>query len=239
MIVAARPKPAPVPEPEPDPEPPKPRRFAPDGVAYAGAWDRIMVLSIANLLVALAVGLLCAGLGYANVMRQPARYQATAVMLMDQPLALTRGDSGVVVKLNLLRSKYAALVTTAEIMVPAARLADLSVGEMRGAQRPLFPPTSLTLTPFARSDSPQKAQKIAQATAETLSKYVRDEQAATGLDPVERLSLRIVQNANLGVKVSPVPRRARQVAAVAAAAGILLAYVGLQLRSARRDALAR
>jgi hypothetical protein len=35
--------------------------------------------------------------------------------------------------------------------------------------------------------------------------------------------------------VSPVPKRARQVAAVAAAAGVLLAYVGLQLRSARRQ----
>ena len=229
--MAPRPKPAPVVlEPVPDP----PRRFAPDGVAFAGAWDAIMVLSIANLLVAFAIGLICAGLGYANVMRQPDRYQSTAIMLMDQPLELARGDSGVVVKLNLLRGKYAALVTTSEIMVPAAREAGIGVGEMRSAQRPLYPANSLTMLPIARSDSPQRAQKIAQATAETLSQYVQDEQAATGLDPAQRLSLRIVQNAGPGSKVSPVPRRARQVAAVAAAAGVLLAYVGLQLRSARR-----
>jgi hypothetical protein len=239
MIVAARPKPAPVPEPETERETPEPRRFAPDGVAYAGAWDAIMVLSIANLLVALAVGLICAGLGYANVMRQPERYQSTAVMLMDQPRALTTGDSGVVVKLNLLRAKYAALIPTSEIMVPAAREAELSVGEMRAAQRPLFSPNSLTLAPVARSTTPEKARTIAQATAETLSKYVRDEQAATGLEPAARLTLRIVQDAGLGGKVSPSSRRARQVAAVSGAAGVLLAYVGLQLRSARRQPLQR
>jgi hypothetical protein len=64
---------------------------------------------------------------------------------------------------------------------------------------------------------------------------VQDEQAATGLPAPERLSLRIVQPAGLGRKVSPAPQRARQVAVVAAAAGMLLAYVGLQLRSARRQ----
>jgi hypothetical protein len=227
-------------EPEPEPATPvAPRRFAPEGVAYANAWDAIMVLSIANLLVAIAIGLLCAGLGYADVMRQPAQYQSTAVMLMDQPLALTKGDSGVVVKLNLLRAKYAALVLTNEIMGPAAREADLPPAQMRAAQRPLYPQNSQTLLTIARAGTPQLAQKIAQATADTLSQYVQDEQAATGLPPAERLSLRIVQNAGPGNQVSPVPSRARQVAAVSAAAGMLLAYVGLQLRSARRSSAPR
>jgi hypothetical protein len=234
--VAARPKPRAVAlEPDPDPEPtPAPRRFAPDGVAYARAWDAIMVLSIANLLVAVAIGLLCAGLGYANVMRQPAQYQSTAIMLIDQPLQIAKGDSGVVVKLNLLRSKYASLINTSEIVTPAAREAGLSPGAVRGAQRPLAPPNSLTLLPIARANTPERAQKIAQATADALNQYVQDEQAATGLPPAERLVLRIVQNAGPGNKVSPVAQRARQVALVSAAAGMLLAYVGLQLRSARR-----
>ena len=233
--MAARPKPRPLRvEPEPKPEPPAPRRFAPEGVAYAKAWDAIMVLSIANLLVAIAIGLFCAGLGYADVMRQPSQYQSSAVMLIDQPLLLTKGDSGVVVKLNLLRAKYVALIGTSEIMVPAAKAAGMPPGEMRAAQRPLYPPNSMTVLPIARAGNPQQAQKIAQATADALSKYVQDEQAATGLDPAERLTLRIVQNAGVGNKVSPVPQRARQVAAVSAAAGMLLAYVGLQLRSARR-----
>ena len=215
--------------------PAAPRRFAPEGVAYAKAWDAIMVLSIANLLVAVAIGLFCAGLGYANVMRQPAEYQSTAIMLLDQPLQLTLGDSGTVVKLNLLRAKYAALINTSEILLPASQEAGLKPGEMKAAERPLYPPNSLTLLPIARASTPARAQKIAQATADTLSKYVQDEQAATGLEPAKRLTLRIVQNAGPGNKVSPVPQRARQVAAVAAAAGMLLAYVGLQLRSARRS----
>jgi hypothetical protein len=169
-------------------------------------------------------------------MRQPSQYQSSAVMLIDQPLLLTRGDSGVVVKLNLLRAKYVALITTSEIMIPASREAGLTPGEMRAAQRPLYPQNSLTLLPIARTGNPQRAQKIAQATADALTQYVQDEQAATGLDPAERLTLRIVQNAGPGNKVSPEPQRARQVAAVSAAGGMLLAYVGLQLRSARRSA---
>lgn len=231
-----RPKPvAVVVEPAEPETPPQPRRFAPEGVAYAGAWDAILVLSIANLLVAVAIGLLAAGLGYANVMRQPAIYQSTAIMLIDQPLELARGDAGVVVKLNALRGKYAALVTTSEILAPAAKLAGFSVGTMRGAQLPLYPPNSLTMLPIARTDDPLKAQKIAQATADTLARYVADEQAATGLDPAQRISLRIVQNAPVGRKTSPVATRAQQVAAVSGAAGLLLGYVGLQLRSARRE----
>jgi capsular polysaccharide biosynthesis protein len=179
-----------------------------------------------------------AAVGYANVMRQPTRYQSHATMLIDQPLQITKGDSGVVVKLGLLRGKYAALISTGEIMQPAAKKAGLPLGEVRAAQRPLYPPNTLTINPFAESDNPLKAQKIAQATAEALSEYVQQEQAATGLPPVERISLRVVQNAGVGGKVSPVPRRAVQVAAVAGAAGVLIAYVGLQLRSARRNSLA-
>jgi hypothetical protein len=192
------------------------------------------VLSVANLLVAIAVGLIAGGVAYVNVMRQPAQFQSTAVLLIDQPLALSTGDAGVVVKLNQLRGKYVALVLTAEIMAPAAKRANLPIGAVRAAQRPLFPAQTLTVLPLARASSAQLAQRIAQATAEALEDYVADEQAATGLLPAQRISLRIVQNAGLGGKVSPLASRARQVALVSAAAGMLLAYVGLQLTSAAR-----
>ena len=61
-----------------------------------------------------------------------------------------------------------------------------------------------------------------------------DEQAATGLNPAQRISVRVVQNAGLGAKVAPSSSRGRQVALVTAAAGVLLAYVALQLSSASR-----
>ncbi len=208
--------------------------FAPAGVTYARAWQAIVVLSIANLLLAVAVGLIAGAVAYVNVMRAPAQFQSTAVMLIDQPLALSTGDAGVVVKLNQLRGKYVALVLTTEIMAPAAKKANLPIGVMRGAQRPLFPAQTLTVLPLARANNPQLSQKIAQATAEVLEEYVADEQAATGLNPAQRLSLRIVQNAGPGGKVSPLASRGRQVALVSAAAGMLLAYVGLQLTSAAR-----
>lgn len=208
--------------------------YAPDGVTYPKTWEALIVLSVANLLVAFAVGILAAGVGYANIMRAAPTYQSGAIMLMDQPLELTRGDQGVVVKLNQIRGKYVALVSTSEVMAPAARIANLPIGEMRRAQRPVFPPSTLTVIPLARAADPAKAQKIAQATAQALSQYVTEEQAATGLDPVLRLSLRIVQDAGPGVKVSPLPSRARQVGIVFGAAGVLVAYVGLQLVSARR-----
>jgi hypothetical protein len=208
--------------------------FAPRGVTYPRAWNAIIVLSVANLLLAIASGLFLGAVAYANVMRQPAQFQSGAVMLIDQPTAISIGDAGVVVKLNQLRGKYVALVLTSEIMVPAAKRANLPVGVMRVAQRPVFPAQTLTVIPFARAGNPQLAQKIAQATAETLEDYVSVEQAATGLAPPQRISLRIVQNAGPGGKVSPLPSRGRQVGLVAAAAGMLLAYVGLQLTSASR-----
>ena len=208
--------------------------FAPRGVTYPWAWNALVVVSVANVLVALAVGLVTGAVGYANVMRATPQYQSSAVMLMDQPLALSSGDAGVVVKLNQLRGKYVALILTAEIMGPAAKRAELPVGVVRGAQRPVIPAQTLTLLPTARAKSPELAQKIAQATADTVEEYVADEQAATGLGPAQRISLRVVQKAGLGAKVTPSPSRGRQVALVTAAAGVLLAYVALQLSSAAR-----
>lgn len=210
--------------------------FAPKGVAYPWAWNALVVLSLANLLVAMVVGLVFGAIGYVNVMRQAPVYQSSAVMLMDQPLALTSGDAGVVVKLNQLRGKYVALILTSEIMTPAASRAKLPVGQVRAAQRPVIPAQTLTLLPTARASSPETAQRIAQATAQTIEDYVADEQAATGLNPAQRISLRIVQNAPLGNKVTPSASRGRQVGVVAGAVGLLVAYVALQLNAAsRRD----
>ena len=208
--------------------------FAPKGVTYPWAWNALVVTSVANLLVAVAIGLVTGAVGYATVMRQAPQYSATAVMLMDQPLALSSGDAGVVVKLNALRGKYVALILTAEIMAPAAKRANLPVGQVRAAQRPVIPAQTLTLLPTARARTPELAQQIAQATAQTIEDYVADEQAATGLNPAQRISLRIVQNAGVGNKVTPSSSRGRQVAVVAGAAGLLLAYVGLQLTGANR-----
>ncbi len=209
--------------------------YAPRGVTYPAAWNKLVVLSVANLLVAVAIGLVAGAVGYANVMRATPQYQSSAVMLMDQPLALSSGDAGVVVKLNALRGKYVALILTAEIMAPAAKRANLPIGVVRAAQRPVVPAQTLTLLPTARAKSPELAQKIAQATADTVEDYVADEQAATGLSPAQRISVRVVQNAGLGAKVTPNPSRGRQVALVTAAAGMLLAYVGLQLSAGRRN----
>lgn len=208
--------------------------YAPKGVAYPWAWNALVVTSLANLLVAVAIGLVGGAIAYANVMRAAPQYQSSAVMLMDQPLALSSGDAGVVVKLNQLRGKYVALILTAEIMGPAAKRAELPPGVMRAAQRPVIPAQTLTMLPTARAKSAELAQKIAQATADTLEDYVADEQAATGLNPAQRISLRVVQNAGLGAKVTPSPSRGRQVALITALAGMLLAYVGLQLSSAAR-----
>lgn len=211
-----------------------PDHYAPRGVTYPSAWNAIIVLSVANLLVAIAIGMLTGAAGYANVMRQPTIYQSGAVMLIDQPLALSTGDAGVVVKLNQLRGKYVALIGTAEIMAPAAKLAGLPIADVRRAQRPVFPPQTLTILPFARTQDALKSQKIAQATAEAVQNYVADEQAATGLNPAQRISLRIVQNAGPGGRVSPLTSKARQTALIAGAAGVLVAYVGLQLAAAAR-----
>jgi hypothetical protein len=197
-------------------------------------WETIATPSLANLLLACLAALLFAAVAFASVMRQDPIYRSSAVMLMDQPLQIARGNEGAVVKLNILRGKYTAILTTDAVMVPAAAKAGVSVGVVRGAQRPTFASEALTIFPVAESDDPDLAQRLAQASAEALSEYVTAEQAATGLEPPDRISLRIIQDARPGVQASPDRAKARQVAIVAGGGGLLLAYVVLQLVSAKR-----
>ncbi len=198
------------------------------------AWIAIATPSLANFVIAAVAGLLFAGLAMASIMRQAPVYRSTAVMLLDQPVQIALGNEGAVVKLNILRGKYTAILTTNAVMEPAAEKAGVPVGLMRASQRPTYTAEALTIYPAVESDDPQLAQLMAQASAEALSEYVTAEQAATGLGANQQLSLRIIQDAGPGRKVSPQLAKARQAAIVAGAAGLILAYVGLQLGSAKR-----
>ena len=197
-------------------------------------WDAIATPSLANFLLAVVVAVLFSGLASANVLRQTPIYQSTAVMLLDQPVQIAIGNEGTLVKLNLLRSKYTALLTTRDVMAPAAAKAGVTVEEITGSQAPTFTGGSLTIFPVVRSRDPVKAQRMAAATADALSEYVVKEQAATGLDPKLQITLRVIQPAGQAVKVSPQAKKARQVGIVAGVAGLVVAYVGLQLGSGRR-----
>lgn len=196
-------------------------------------WDAITTPSITNALIAAVIALILAGVAFTTVTRQTPVYQSTAIMLLDQPAQIAKGSEGTVVKLNLLRQKYAAILTTTAVMRPAATKAGVPLGLIRSSQSPTFPALSLTLYPVVRSGDPLLARRMAQATAEALSDYVAEEQDATGLDSSLQLSLRIIEDARPGIKVTPQRTKARQSAIVAGVAGLLLGYVGLQLGSAK------
>lgn len=170
----------------------------------------------------------------ASILRQTPMYRSSAIMLLDQPIQIAQGGEGTVVKLNLLRGKYTAILTTRAVMEPAAAKAGVPVGQITASQHPTFAAGALTIFPVVLSDDPALAQRMAQASAEALSEYVTAEQTATGLDPALHLTLRIIQDAGPGIEVSPDRGRARRVGVVAGAAGLLAAYVGLQLGTARR-----
>src|SRR5438552_14666502 len=86
--------------------------------------EAIKLLSLHNVIVALAVALACSAAAGSRVLRQSPTYRSSSALLFDQPAALAlSGDPGTVFKLSALRQKYAALVTTSVVVRPvAARL---------------------------------------------------------------------------------------------------------------------
>ena len=180
------------------------------------------------------VGIIAGGVAYENIKHQSPLYQSSAVMLIDQPVQIATGNEGTVAKLTLLRLKYVALLTTAEIIVPAAREAGVAPAVLAASERPNAPITSLTILPAIRSKDPVLAQRMAQGLANALADYVSTEQAGLNLPPQAQIVVRVIDPARVGHKVSPTKERARQVGLVVGAGGLLIAYAVLQLVRSRQ-----
>ena len=196
--------------------------------------DPLASFSLGLFVIALVVGLITAGWAYEFINRQTPQYESRAVMLIDQPVEIATGNEGAVVKLNLLRPKYVALLTTSDVIIPAARRAGVSPAFMARSERPVAPIQSLTVLPVIRTSNRLLAQRMAQALAEELEDYVVAEQEDAGLPPAAQIQLRVIEDAHAGVKVAPKQERARQVGAVFGVGGLLVSYALLQLIRSRR-----
>lgn len=198
-------------------------------------WDAIALPSVTNALLAIVISLLLGTITSAMVLRETPTYRSTALLQVDQPLAIAAsGDPGIIDKLNRLLPKYAILVLTAKIVGPVAERTGLPPGEVASSVTAGPLGKSLLLNIAAQNPDRAHAQTIAQATADEIAAYASREQEANAIPPQQRFTLTPIQAAGPGTKISPTRDDATASGSVAALVGLAIAYVLLQLVTARR-----
>jgi hypothetical protein len=149
--------------------------------------------ALAALIVGLLVGVLAADL---TATRHPT-YSSTAILLTDQPRALSLADGdGIVLKLARLRLKYIGLVGTQVISTPVARDLGRSPSNLGGLLAAIAPPQNININVVAVSADRSLAPRLAQAAAQELSSYAAREQQANGIAPKDRFALTTVSPAS-------------------------------------------
>ncbi len=165
-----------------------------------GPVKRILAAVLVAGPLALVAGALAAIIG----MKQPAIYESHALMIIDQPRQIiTASDAGVLTKLNALRFKYAALVTTAPVIDPVARQLKQPPGRVRAAIRAQAARDALMVEVTGRSGDPAFVRSVTQATVTELVKYADREQRAAGIPEPDRISFAVIQPATAPIKTEP------------------------------------
>ena len=198
-------------------------------------WASLRRPSPRNVVIAVVAAIVAFAIGAAVVLSRPATYYSQSTLLIDNPSQLAAAaDEGTIAKLSGLRAKYAALVHTPAIAGPVARRLDIPVGEVYGSANTFLGLQSLVLVSGATADKPAKAQRIAQAVADEISRYVRDEHVRFHVPLPQRFTITVVNKAYPGQKSSPTRRHAATVGLISG--GLVLAglYVLLELIAARR-----
>jgi hypothetical protein len=169
---------------------------------------RLVVPTLLPFVLAAVIGALAAFYGAEYERTRPPVYQSSAVVLLDSPLAIT-SNPGAVISVSEIRGKYAALVGTDVISRPAASRLGLPPSVVAGSVTASIVPVGLDIALRARGASPEQAQKLSSAVAQSLIDYVKAEQAALPpiIRPDLRLTMSVVGEAPLGYRVSPNHRR--------------------------------
>ena len=126
-------------------------------------------------------------------------------MLIDDPPALaTAGDDGQLLKLDALRLKYQALVSTDLIAQPVATQLHLPVGDVLGSVTAVVPYQSLA---DGRDrdlvDPSQCAQRLAQATANEVTKFVKYESEVYNIPAIDRYTFIVIDPATAATARPP------------------------------------
>lgn len=185
------------------------------------------------LLLGAVTAVLVTALALVSLQSATATYRSTAVVSLDQPLAVAAsGDAGVINKLSRLRFKYVGLIGTDRVAAPVAKRLGVPVTQVRGRLVAEARLDDLLIRVSGMATEPAEARRTADAVAAELQALIAAEQKAAKIPAAGQLQVQLIQPAVGAEKVSP--RRSRSLA-VALAAGLLLgALVGAGLLLARR-----
>jgi capsular polysaccharide biosynthesis protein len=186
--------------------------------------------SLRNLTIAVGIAALLAGIAAVVSVSAPEKYESTAVLVIDNPLALAAaGDDGTVNKLDRLRGKYAALADTTVIAGPVAEQLGVTPDEIIGSTEVTASPSTLGLIVAAEAGTAEVAMARAAAMADGLVDYVSAEHETYEVPAENRFFFEVVQPADTAAKTSPSSERAREAAAIAFVVALVAVYVVLQM----------
>jgi capsular polysaccharide biosynthesis protein len=224
---------------------------APDGMAGffdepardrhpADDWQRRVARALGMkprlaIVLGLVVALLLSIAGAMSVLHAAVTYNSTAVMLIDDPPALaTAGDDGQLLKLDALRLKYQALVSTDLIAQPVATELGLPVGDVLGSTSAVVPYQSLLMDVTGTWSTPGMAQRLAQATANEVTKFVKYEAEVYNIPAVDRYTFIVIDPATAATADRPSHAHALTLAVGLAVAGFAVTFVATQFWRHRR-----
>lgn len=210
------------------------------GSPPADDWQRRTVKALGMkprlaVVLGLIVAVLLAVTGVWSDTRTPTTFSSTAVMLIDdEPALATAGDDGQLLKLDELRLKYSALAGTDLIAQPVATQLHLPVGDVLGSVTATVPSESLLMDVTATWSTPQVAQRLAQSTAEEVSKYVNYEAAVYNIPTVDRYTFKVIDPASPAVAHVPSHADALTLGVGLAVGGFAVVFVATQFWRQRR-----
>jgi capsular polysaccharide biosynthesis protein len=199
-------------------------------------WEAVKLPSLVNATFALLIAVLLAGLAAGYVRTREPLYRSTATILLDHPDVAREPTPAPIQRLNALRRKYAALAPTKEIAGRVGEKLNLPQSTVARTIEVEITTDSLVMYATATAKSSRAAPALAQALAEELVAYATREQDQAKVAPDNRVTLRIVDDASEGAKISPTGNDMLTAAASAGVVGLAVAYVLLQLLTAGRRA---
>jgi capsular polysaccharide biosynthesis protein len=199
----------------------------------------IVTLSLPVLAAALIGGLIAGGIGASFVLRQPKKFLASTVTVLEQPSVFTGSGEGVVAKLSALRATYGILAKTHTITAGVAKRTGFPEGIVARAIDVAAPGQSQILLVAATTRNPLASQKIADAAAAELSAYVKARQDAFKVPAKDQLALTVAAPAAPGHLVEPTRRRALEIGGFAGVLGLVVMYLLADALRTRRAARRR
>jgi len=198
-----------------------------------------VTLSFPVLAAALIGGLLAGAIGASVVLRQPKKFLASTVTVLEQQSVFAGPGEGVVAKLSAIRATYGILAKTHTISAGVAKRTGFPEAIVARAIDVAAPGQSQVLLVAATTRTPLASQKIADAAAAELAAYVKARQDAFKVPAAEQIVLTVAAPAAPGRLVEPTRRRALEIGGFAGVLGLVVIYLLADALRTRRVARRR